>query len=127
MTSKFPGRPGSILQTFLEIVSLFRLPTKVTKCSLSELASSFADEIADIITEKQSKGAHFVKGSISITEVDDVAFKPEVTLYFTTREDSGFVVKSDSTIQTMSSYLTEDAIRELRSNHEVLFDVRASA
>lgn len=115
----------TILKTVMEIVSFNLAESK--KYSLQEIAESFSDEIAEIVIKKQLEGARFAKGTIAITEIDGMAFKPEVTLYFTTDDDnSGCVVKSDSPIQTMSSRLRVDAINALKSQHEVLYEVNVS-
>lgn len=116
----------NILKTVLEIVSFSLAESK--KYSLQEIAESFSDEIAEIVIKKQFEGSRFAKGTIAITEINGMAFKPEVTLYFTKSDDNNAacVVKSDSPVQTMSSRLQVDAINELKSQHEVLYEVNVS-
>lgn len=121
MINKVPN----LLKTVVEIISFNLAESK--KYSLKEIAESFSDEIAEIVIAKQSAGAHFAKGTIIITEIDGMAFKPEVTLYFTTDDSNAArVVKSDSPVQTMTSCLRVDAIKTLKEQHEVLYEVSVS-
>lgn len=121
MNNKIPN----ILKPVFEFVSFSLAESK--KYSLQEIAESFSDEIAEIVIKKQFEGARFAKGTIAITEIDGMAFKPEVTLYFATDDDNaGCVVKSNSPIQTMSSCLRVDAINALKAQHEVLYEVNVS-
>lgn len=115
----------NLLKTAIEIVS-FNL-AECKKFSLQEYAESFSDDIAEIVIKKQFEGAHFAKGTITITEIGGMAFKPEVTLYFTIDDDNAArVVKSNSPIQSMTSLLRVDAINTLKEQHKVLYEVTVS-
>lgn len=121
LNNKIPN----LLKNAVELVSFTLAESK--KFSLQEYAETFSDEIAEIVIRKQLEGVHFAKGTITITEINGMAFKPEVTLYFTTDDDNAArVIKSSSPVQTMTSCLRVDAIKTLKEQHEVLYEVNVS-
>ena len=89
---------------------------------IDELAKLYSAKLDEIIRKEISNNLFYVGGTFNISYLDEKAFELSFELFFQDAEKAWGKKESKSTPQPIS-YLTENAVKELRAEKVISFEV----
>ena len=117
--SKIFGKNDSddetVIESFLSVVIKRDM-------EIDELAKLYSAKLDEIIRKEISNNLSYVGGTFNISYLDEKAFELSFELFFQDAEKDWVKKESKSTPQPIS-YLTENAVKELRAEKVISFEV----
>ena len=89
---------------------------------IDELAKLYSAKLDEIIRKEISNNLSYVGGTFNISYLDEKAFELSFELFFQDAEKDWVKKESKSTPQPIN-YLTENAVKELRTEKVISFEV----
>ena len=98
-------------------------PSAKKKLSLEDITKISSKAVDETILEiEKREGAKFGSGRFYITELNGMAFKTSMLMYFVKPNEPYFEVKREGAVFTISR-LNAEAINTLKDRHEVAFKI----
>ena len=91
------------------------------KMELKELIKKCSEKIDNKILKEKEKGSKYIGGTVKIEYDGDLYVEVLFTLYFQDQKKNCF--QTDGTIQYKAQYLTERAIKKLKKEGSIEFEI----